>query len=542
MIHFSLGRCATVLLAAYLLLGAADGPPFISSGGIWNAASRMPSSLQGGAIARGSLFSIRGARLGPYPPERASAPVLELGGTSVLVNGSPIPLLFVASDRILARMPTQTPLGIVSIAVSRGGGSGPEREIRVVDSSPGLFGTHLDTSWELPESMRTLQRQHAAPGEVITLRTTGLEFSNKLTILAGGVKVKRIFESGETLRFEVPRNVPLGCAVPVMVQSGGVWSNVVPVTIETALGNCADKETWMTKASGGHGPSGFVFLLRTALRLEWRGGGQNDHTFDIAMAGFPDGSKPDPNESVALPPAGTCTAYTAVVELGGMFNLPKVEDLNARLIEFNVPFRLPDHRMRYGGLGFTISGSTGSRLVRYEPSREYYMSFLGGTGPGPFSKALKEEPLFLESGTFEVQSLGGGDVGAYGGSFQMPAQLVWENRDSLREVVRSRGATVKWSGAGERLVVVAIASVEPISGTAGMSICVAPQGASQLTVPAEILANLPTTGNSSDGNIPIGGVAVGAFPSQFPAALKGDGIDRGIIFPANFSVRQTVIR
>ena len=62
-------RFRNVLAAVASLLGLAGAdslaPPAIAPGGIVNAASRLPASLRGGAIARGARFTIPGVRLGP---------------------------------------------------------------------------------------------------------------------------------------------------------------------------------------------------------------------------------------------------------------------------------------------------------------------------------------------------------------------------------------------------------------------------------------------------------------------------------------------
>src|ERR1700677_2771050 len=74
MCHFQ--RTALGLVSLFfisLLLGQLLGqppvaPPAILQHGIVNAASRMPPDVPGGSIARGSLFTIYGVRLGPETP------------------------------------------------------------------------------------------------------------------------------------------------------------------------------------------------------------------------------------------------------------------------------------------------------------------------------------------------------------------------------------------------------------------------------------------------------------------------------------------
>jgi uncharacterized protein (TIGR03437 family) len=91
--------------------------------GIVNAASFVAPGLPGGGIARGSIFSIFGRNLGPASSPTLAFPlVLNLGGVSIRVSqGSTsvdaIPL-FVSPGQINAIMPSNAPLGMVSVRVT----------------------------------------------------------------------------------------------------------------------------------------------------------------------------------------------------------------------------------------------------------------------------------------------------------------------------------------------------------------------------------------------------------------------------------------
>src|ERR1035438_2366752 len=62
-------RLRYVLAGVASLMGLAGGhmagPPGIAPGGGGHAASRLPASLRGGALAPGARFTIPGVRLGP---------------------------------------------------------------------------------------------------------------------------------------------------------------------------------------------------------------------------------------------------------------------------------------------------------------------------------------------------------------------------------------------------------------------------------------------------------------------------------------------
>jgi uncharacterized protein (TIGR03437 family) len=83
----------------------------IAKRGVVNAASSAPEGLPGGAVARGSTFSIYGRRLGPASSPTLAFPLgTTLGGVSITVpqgsttvNAIPV---FVSAGQINAIMPS----------------------------------------------------------------------------------------------------------------------------------------------------------------------------------------------------------------------------------------------------------------------------------------------------------------------------------------------------------------------------------------------------------------------------------------------------
>ena len=135
---------AAVLLGAFAL----QAQPYINYRGIANAASYTPPGLSGSEIAQGSIFSISGSNLGPATPVQVSAFPLSktLAGVSVKVTqGSTsvdaLPLIVTAS-RIIAIMPSTTPLGPVSISVMFNGVTSNPGTATVATSSFGIFATN----------------------------------------------------------------------------------------------------------------------------------------------------------------------------------------------------------------------------------------------------------------------------------------------------------------------------------------------------------------------------------------------------------------
>src|SRR5262245_49414127 len=64
--------CVAIVSVACVAWQADAPPPAIAPGGVINPAGLMPPVFGSGAIARGSLFRIRGWRLGPESPVAAA--------------------------------------------------------------------------------------------------------------------------------------------------------------------------------------------------------------------------------------------------------------------------------------------------------------------------------------------------------------------------------------------------------------------------------------------------------------------------------------
>jgi uncharacterized protein (TIGR03437 family) len=128
-------------------MATAQTAPFIYYRGIVNAASFHPQGLPSGLIARGSLFTIFGRNLGPaataiantYPVSEALADVsvrVFRGNTSVAA----LPV-YVSPTSINAIMPSNAPLGAVSVQVTFIGQTGNPSPARVTEASFGFSRT-----------------------------------------------------------------------------------------------------------------------------------------------------------------------------------------------------------------------------------------------------------------------------------------------------------------------------------------------------------------------------------------------------------------
>ena len=261
--------CGVIVASFAGLAWQADAPPpAISQDGVANIASLMPSGFGGGAIARGSLFRIRGWRLGPEPAVTAAG--FPLGHTladvavevrmgTARVRAFPVK---VSAGEIEAVLPSDSPLGNAELVVRKNDDASEPFPLRIVESSFGAFSRNR-LGWGPAEARNGPPDQNAEenspdhpaqPGQTITLAGVGLgavdgtdnhaprrhEVRHSIAVTVGGKPVTKIRYAGRSaccsgtdeLSFDLPADTPAGCYVPVRVESTpGVMSNVVTVSV-----------------------------------------------------------------------------------------------------------------------------------------------------------------------------------------------------------------------------------------------------------------------------------------------------------------------
>jgi len=112
-----------------------SGP--VIGGAILNAASFAPYPVP---VAPGSLIAIPGANLTQEATALAGSPWPgSLAGTSVSVNGSPIPLYYVSPTQINAQLPYDLPSGPATLTVTTPAGTSTPQPLNIGNASPGIF-------------------------------------------------------------------------------------------------------------------------------------------------------------------------------------------------------------------------------------------------------------------------------------------------------------------------------------------------------------------------------------------------------------------
>jgi len=259
---------------------AALSSPTITN--VQNSASNIPQGLPNAPIAQGSIFIVQGSDLGPANISVATQAFQSssLSGTSVAVkvNGTTVnpPLYYTSAGQVAALLPSNTPTGTGTIAVTYAGSTSKTAPITVVANNLGIFTinsggngpgivTYADYSLVSDAKATSCGGPNtvcgaANPGDTLILWATGLgpvsgddasgaglgvAISVPLTLWLGGVPITPSYQgrSGccigeDQIVFTVPNDAPTGCAVPLLVQINNQVSNGVLMPVAKGSRDC----------------------------------------------------------------------------------------------------------------------------------------------------------------------------------------------------------------------------------------------------------------------------------------------------------------
>lgn len=514
--------------------------PLIYNRSILNAASFMPNRLPGGAVARGSIFSLFGANLGPVKGVQVSTFPLgtSLANVSVSVaqgttSTSAIPL-YVSASQINAIMPSNTPIGAVSVRVTYNGAKSNPMTVVVAQTAPGIFsarGTgfgpgiffNFVSQGNQPINSPTVP---AKPGQAITLYGTGLgpvpsdtvaptpgNLPDRAEVFVGGVSAGVQYSgrapccSGlDQVVFNVPGNAPLGCWVPVAVRSAGTTvGNVTTMAITADGSSCFQSNPPLPFiTAGNYGAFAAVRAtthedLGTKAAIDITADYQTAVVMNVADSAFPF------HPLLSLPPAGTCTTYTVKGDLLRGDTLPGY-------VTTAMPVPLAS--------SFTLSGPRGMKMLAGLLTGSP-LNYLGAA----LSNNLISSSLFLEPGSYQFSGTGNGSVGAFSVSLSAPAPLTWMNRDQLVAINRSQPLPISWSGgaANQTVAIIGFGGDLPTDSTTVFG-CLAPSGATSFSVPALAMANLPATRPNPLSSKSV--IYLLSYPDSGLVSLNAAGLDR----------------
>jgi uncharacterized protein (TIGR03437 family) len=520
-------RSALAAAVSLVALSGADipVPPAIAPGGIVNAASLLPASLRGGAIAPGARFTIPGVRLGPVAPLRGSEsdPPSNLAGVSVRIAQRDrvvdARLLFVSATRIDAWMPEDAPLGSVQLTVTYQGRASEPYALELVGASVGLFSDAT-----APDSLPAAKRKpEGAPGDTVTLWSTGWG-KKPLDFFVGGKPVKAVRTTAEAccrgveqMALRMPEGTPLGCFVPVQARtSDGRPSNAVPIAVHPPGEACRDDLDWFRDSVEHAARAGFVALVRVSLELKPALSAGSQYQFDYGIGSF-GRQESGQRQFPPLPPLNTCTVLAA------RLNLRRIMGQARTPAEWtSIPERTPGNRRLDLGDAIAIAGPEGERaLSRDARQHDYYSAMLGGLAP--LSHDIPK-PMYLGHGSYTLSAPGGEDIGPFSVTMDVPPPVVWKNRGRAGEIERDAGVTVEWKAArANDAILILAANANRYSGDSAVCLCLAPVRAGHFRIPPIALGNLPPTLESDEASASY--LLLMEIPVNPPARIEARGLD-----------------
>jgi uncharacterized protein (TIGR03437 family) len=475
---------------------------------VQNAASNITPGLPNAGIAQGAIFVVQGANLGPATISITNAAfqntTLSNTSVAVTVGGTTVsaPMYYTSAGQVAALLPSNTPTGTGTIAVTYNNQTSASIPITVVANNLGLFS--IDSSGSGPGIVTfpdyslvsaakiagcggpNTECGSANPGDTLILWATGLGPVNgsdaagaglgqainvPLTLWLGGVQAPVTYQgrSGccigeDQIVFTVPNNVPTGCAVPLLIQINNEISNntVMPVAA-TGSRNCTPTNAAYASVNLEQGVvAGPISVgnIKVDHYSDGNGTFEDDGKAQFqTLLTYSPGSQPFLISWVDYPPSGTCLVYN---NLNENTNTPvtSVASLDA-------------------GPTVKLTGPNGSvSLPENKSSNEF--------NPGNF----------LVPGVLTVTGTGGAKVGSFSGTLTIPASPTLVSPVINGSATRSNGLTVTWTGGSSGTVVMELASCTDGSCTNGaVAACSAPASAGTFTIPPYVLMAVPAGNN-----------------------------------------------
>lgn len=467
-------------------------------------------------VAQGSLFVVFGSSLGPATLANVTAFPLPniLAGTSVTVtSGSTTlncPMIYTSTGQVAAILPSNTPVGSVTITVTYNGVTGPygvsSTQATVVPTSEGIYtvtssglGTGIFTS---PGYALETFTSAAQPGEIVTAWGTGIgpittpdnvlptSFPSYPNVQAwvGGQSAQIVYagRSGccaavDQIAFTVPA-IANGCNVPVVVVSGGVPSNTVTIPVSSSGGPCSDSgptlpTTFLTKADAGQPVKVAALAIGPAIT-------QNGVVTADAVAKRLSATlhtKVTEEEAAKLIRAYKSHNARAIRSAMAQY-APQWKALSAR-VKARVAADLSQAQQGAGAIFGTYSGealaamvasaqlpTAGSCVVLPQDITSGLgavsagldagpaLSLTGAAGSMTMNEAYDREGQYhasfpssvtgpdVPAGSYAISGTGGKDVGAFSATISVGSPIAISNKVALTTVDRTQPLTLTWTG------------------------------------------------------------------------------------------------
>jgi uncharacterized protein (TIGR03437 family) len=552
-------RLLTLLVLLFCLFGTPPGlrgqAPLIYSRAVVNAASFFPSGLPSGPIARGGIFTVFGSGLGPVAGVQVSSFPLQTTFHNVAVAVSQgaatvnaIPL-YVSADQLNVLMPSNAPLGAVSLRVTYNNIPSNPVPVQVTNSALGLFAVaggagpgvvqnYISQANQPVNSFQTI----ATSGQTVIAYGTGLgpitapdniappagNLPTPVQVFVGGVEASVQYSgrspccSGlDQVVFQIPAGVASGCWVPVYMTAGGITTNVVTVAIGANGQNCSEPANSLAQRFIQGGKIGTVRLFRSSTREDIGTASPLEVANDFIVSDFAEtpGGASAYASLFSQPPPGTCTVIA-----GSGDNLATGVHSSV-----NPPLRLN------GGPSFSLTGPNGTG----QPAS---VSDLWPAAPlgsdAPFLPGLPSQ-LFLAPGSYTLSTTGGPDVGPFKVSLTLPPAFIWTGRDQLNSVDRTQPLALSWSGLpqGQSMAILG-GNVDLPSNSSALFYCLAPRDATTFIIPSAILSAIPI----SEANVLLskGVVYLHSMTLTNGTSFSAPGLDAALAI-SGYIIGKTVI-
>lgn len=548
--------CLTLLALTSSLAKAQ--PAIRATNGVLNASLGLTD------VAQGSWFIVCGTGLGPATISvQNGAPYQSvLSGTSItftpVSGGMPVSALmyYTSATQIAGLLPSSTPAGAYNVTVTYNGQTSAPSSVNVVAHN---FGFATETANGQGPAQATYNNyvlnrfttgtlgqwglRPASPGDLMVLWGTGIgadpasditggtsgdqTATAQVSVIVGGIAVTPLYagrSSGspglDQIDFMVPSTVTPSCFVSLQVVAGGRSSNLGTIAVAPP-GQAACASPVLTQAQlqtldvGGTLTAGGIQLAKTATtftatvseRTDSAAGWFGNYTVDAVA-----------NSNLAVVQPGACFLVQragTIDQLG--FGVPPAQTLDA-------------------GAQLTLNGPNASNMPLPRQANDSYLATLYSTGL--LGVGATGSPT-LAAGTYTVAGTGGADVGAFSASIALPGDFVWTNQSAVASPIpRASPLTVTWTGGEGGLVIILGAVLTRTAGT-GVSAtysafgfnCTAAALAGSLTVPSNILQQLPAASGDATGAtfgllsvfaVPDESKGQGTFSAPLTAGLKID--------------------
>ncbi len=442
-----------------------------------------------GTVSQGAIFIVKGTSLSDQTTDLQQVPLdTTLAGVRIALSVGGIttfaPLYYALPNQLAGILPSSTPLGTGTLVVRNNGKNSLPVPITIVKSAFGVLtvtGTGIgparvqDANQGYQELLST---RSTNPGHFLVFYGSGLgpvtgdetvaQVQSDLTtipisVTIGG-KSAQVFYHGRTvfpgldqINVQVPALDNYGCAIPVSITTNGVAANVTTIPVAQSGATCP------VPAGTGVGPASKA----TQEEIDrWSAAG----SFTTGAVNV--GRTTLYAISDALPGVNATTTITKTDTLGASFQRVSGANLGKYLRAEGASAYAPSVGNCVVFTGLLADQLPALTYAALDAGSSINMSGPGGPVSAPRDGLvynLRIPNPYLVAGRYTASAVGGPGVGAFSGAFDVGTEFALANPDDFKQVTRSGGLSVRWTGGDPTLPIQITGTSVPISaaGVAG---------------------------------------------------------------------------